>query len=75
MATMVIYKVAEMPPEGLSEYEQWLRDTAPDDDTDYILDAYERERDGAERDGAEQADEQADEYDSDLYDSDLWEEA
>ena len=58
MATMVIYKVAEMPPEG-SEYEQWKRDMAPDDDTDYMLDAYERERDGAEQ--------------SDEYDSDLWE--
>ena len=52
MATMVIYRmndVPEMPPEGLSEYEQWLRDTAPDDDTDYMLDAYERERYGAEQ--------------------------
>ncbi len=55
MATMVIYKVAPMPPEGLSEYEQWKRDMAPDDDTDYMLDAYERERDGA------------DEFDSDLW--------
>lgn len=64
MATMVIYRmndVPEMPPEGLSEYEQWKRDTAPDDDTDYMLDAYERERDGAEQ--------------TDEYDSDLWEEA
>jgi len=61
MATMVIYRVAEMPPEDIREYERWRQDNAPDspdDEAEMVLDAYERERDGAE---------QADEYDSDLW--------
>lgn len=64
MATMVIYKVAEMPPEDVREYERWLQDNAPDtpvDEAEMVLDAYEQERDGVD---------EADEFDSDPWEVD-----